>query len=267
MRRGVQTGIALIAVLWILALLTVLASVVAARSMSDRRSAQRLIEASNAQLLADSGIRLFVLHLMSSSVAEASSNIGRSTPISVFEQTVNVDASLEAGRADLNTVSPQMLRAVLEAGGLDAQQVSALSEQILQRRLGNDASAATAAGQGSFQAVSDVRAIQGGSLLSDELLDAFTVYSRLRDPEQAGAPPLVQRALRNLNAINDAKSMDGNESPQIATSATASPVVIGQMLRLRACVQSMAVPICRTAIVRLTGSTGKPLQIFAWTFS
>jgi len=108
--------------------------------------------------------------------------------------------------------------------------------------------------------------VLGADDAKPEMLDALTVYSHLRTPVRNAANEPVLRAL----AWADEHHLGGH--PWLANGESAAaggtlvePVsLVGEVLRLRACVEGTDVRLCRLAIGRPTGHFEKPFQVFLW---
>ena len=80
------------------------------------------------------------------------------------------------------------------------------------------------------------------------------------------APAAVRRALMWADRRQSGGHRWLTDEPQIgAGSLAADPTaLIGEVLRVQACLRGSAAVRCRVATVRLTGNINKPLQVFEW---
>lgn len=265
-------GLALIAVLGVLALLTVLAlgaaDLVRKRGYSTRTS---IGQTQNAEY-ADSAIRLALLEI-SDPIADGGSSIPNRLEVEVFQNKIPVEISWEAGRIDLNAADDLLLYAYFASHGLSDSEAHGLAARVLDWRDADDdrsfdgaeTNEYLARGQfgprnAPFESVSEVREVLGGESLSDELLDGLTVYSRSRNVRPSVAPEGVIEALRWAQAhkLGDREWIDAGVNAQVAPASAA-----GEVIRLRACVKEKA-EVCRVAIMRITGSREHPALIYAW---
>jgi type II secretory pathway component PulK len=263
-------GMALVTVLWVLSILTMWASVIAGRSMSERRSVARLIEATNTSLAADSAIRLELLRIGASRGHQVASGSEWQT-VRLHEATVKVSVALENGRVDINHAPAELIAAVIEAGGVKSEAARALADEITAWRSADGTAGAGPSTRddvalteysprkGPFESVGEVRQVPGGASLSEEILDGFTVYSHSAEPEANAGPPLVQRATELWRGKSNLSLATASFNPQPTNRRLA-----GEVIHLRACVQLRDSTFCRVAIARVTGAASPLAQMFAW---
>ena len=114
--RTRSKGIALIAVLWLVAVLSLLAATSAVLSKSSRREAIGIADVERLDLLADSAIRLTLLKIIAAPRTRSES-ISLNSQLSIFDVSVSVTIELENGRIDLNTADDDLLFAFFVANG------------------------------------------------------------------------------------------------------------------------------------------------------
>jgi general secretion pathway protein K len=227
------------------------------------------------QELADSAIRLAILEL-SSPASQAASRGVTGRAFDIFNRSIAVGLDYESGRVDLNAAPLDLLTAVFAGNQFSEVAARELADRITDWRDADDERAAHGAERseylqagrtsgprnGSFESVPELAQVLGLERLNDELLDAFTVYSHSTSVREDTAPPVVMRAL----SWADAQQFGGHRwltgEPRAAQFEQARSLA-GEAVRLRACVPSIAA-LCRVAIVRFTGSTQRPVQVFAW---
>ena len=278
--RSSTTGVALIAVLWLVGLLTLLASACAAISVSHRRAAQRLAERVALETSADSAIRVAALRIIAPAAGQpltASDNIQLEMPAG----PATVIIQRERGHIDLNTAEEDLIFATFAANGWQVPQARAMAARIADwtdtddepRKDGAEAADYTAAGRpygprnGPFESVEELRQVLGSEDIKPALFEAFTVYTHDRVPSGVMSEP-VRRALEYADKqhLGDhAWLPQGAGSTQSAGAAQeAGRTFVGEVLRVRACVGHEGAQRCRLAIVRVTGSSQHPLQIYSW---
>jgi type II secretory pathway component PulK len=234
-------GLALITVLWLISLLTLLATAVLAITRNHGRISSRTAQIAAAEIVADSAIRFTLLQINAPLNDGQPLEFSANWPLKLFDQTVNVEIEREAGRVDLNSTDASLLAAVFMAGGIDAGQSASFASRIIDWRH-----------TAPFETVGELRQVPGLADLKAEVLDAFTVYST-RSPTIVleFAHPLVRVALNRLT------------NPPV--SATTGPqLLIGQVARIRTCASKDVVKRCRVAIARVTGNRQKPFMIYSW---
>ena len=117
-RRTRQRGVALVAVLLLVAGLIAIATAVVTLSASQRRAAQRAYEADARRELLDSGLRVALAEISFGKVEGPFWHPRQPRIVSVGGKRVEVTLEREAGRIDLNTADEKYLVAALVTSGL-----------------------------------------------------------------------------------------------------------------------------------------------------
>lgn len=182
-----QRGVALLLVLWALALLSLLLGTLVLMVRQETRLALWQREHTQALLAAEAGIELAVRG--SGDPAQRSRWVadGREQPL-LFDRTrLRVSVRSERGKLDLNSASPDDIAKVAQALGGSAGQARVLAQSLTARRT---------AGRAPFQALEELRQVPGVSAaLYRQLLPELTLFSGLESPEPAFASPGLRRAL------------------------------------------------------------------------
>jgi general secretion pathway protein K len=275
-----EAGIALITVLLLLALLTILATAVQTLSVSQRRAVERFSEAARDDVLADSALRLVLVEL--SAPKTQKDPLDWSTPrrLELFHRAIEVEIERDAGRIDLNTADPKLLFAFFAANGWTEERALSLVARIEdwkdvddnRRNGGAETADYTAAGRsygprnGPFESVDELRQVLGGEDFTPELLESMTVFSHLRVPVQNAVKVPVMRALSwaDQHRLGNHPWLTSGDA-EVSTHPIAGPTsLIGEVIRLRACLSGKRARRCRVAIVRPTGHFERPYQVFLW---
>jgi general secretion pathway protein K len=275
-RQG-EAGLALVAVLGIIVLLSLLAASVLDITRRHGQLIQRSIEASQAQETADSAIRLVLRDLIVQVRSDGAGWPASPRSVDVFGRPIAITVQFEAGRVDVNFADRDTIFAVLAANGVPEAAASALASRVLDWRDPDDAAGPEGAERrdydragrvvgprnAPFESVSELSLVLGFNDVPATLLGAFTVHSHLRRVRQSDAVPPVERALRWA----DQRELAGRrwltrENASEAYRASGRPLA-GETLRISACLK-VAPRACREGIVRLTGSAISPLQILSW---
>lgn len=266
-----QHGAALVAVLCLVGVLVILAAGVLAAARRHAHLARNSFELVEKQALADSAIRLAMLDLGVTTGQNA--GISQQRAYEVFGQFLPVDIEDETGRIDLNAAGRGLLTAVFAANDFKESAAVALADRILDWRDADDEQSAHGAERhdyrladrtdgprnAPFETVGELRQVLGSERLTEELLDAFTVYTHSPVPSQAHASAVVTRALHWA----DARQVDGHRwLPELSPAGQSDHDSnwAGKVVRLKTCVKQL----CRIAIVRITGNSQSPVQVFAW---
>lgn len=238
---------ALVGVLAVVSLLTVLAVGALEATRRYGQLAHRSFEVAQASELADSAIRLAILEFAAPPLQTAASSPPSTLTVRVFGRPLAVQIEREARRVDLNAADESVLAARLASKGMEEAEARALAGRIVDwrdtddeaRRHGAERTEYRRAGRNSgprndaFESISELRQVLGAETLTDETLDAFTVYSQTSEPQAQGFP----------------------ESGAIA----------GEVARLLACATVERTNVCRIAIVRFTGNRVQPTLVYSWS--
>ena len=132
--KSTQSGIALIAVLWVTAFLTIIASTVAFQSRSSLQMTKNRIDMLEVKQAAEGAILLTVADLIN-----APENLGALThggigQFMVADVEVEIRLYDESGKIDLNTAPAQILQALLIELGVDESTSASIANAILDWR-------------------------------------------------------------------------------------------------------------------------------------
>jgi general secretion pathway protein K len=278
-----EGGVALIAVLWLVSLLTLLATAVVTLSVTQRRTVQRYVETVQADMTEDSAIRVALLQLINPPERAVAAPIGTQT-LKILDSSVDVTLELEAGRIDLNTADPDLLVALFAANGWTERAARSMVARIQDwrdpddetREQGAESREYRAAGlsyeprNANFESVDELRQVLGSEAISEELLDSLTVYAHSTGCVESIAKAAAKRALtwadeRQLGGhrwLPENATATGSAAP--ASFATRS--LAGEVIRVRACMStgSGAASRCRGLVARITGKASTPLEVFEW---
>jgi general secretion pathway protein K len=138
MRRAAEKGIALIAVLWILALLSTIAASIAWETRTDARIARNMADNAAARSAADAGIQRAILDLAASPTpptqAKKFQADGKTFSWPFADGTVYLTIQDEASKIDLNQAPEALLVALFGSNGVDADKAKALAAAIVDFR-------------------------------------------------------------------------------------------------------------------------------------
>ena len=220
-------GIALITVLWVLVLLSLIAAGFSRTTRTDVGLARNRVENAKAEALAEAGVNLAVLKLLSGVPAERWRADGSVYGWRFGGGEILIEVRDEGGKIDLNAAPPELLAALFAAAGLTPDEATALADAVADYRDTDDFRRTSGAedddyesaelGYGAkdapFELIEELQQVIGmpGDLYS-EVAEAITVYTRRPRPQEALAPPLVVAALagtQDLEADPEALSEAG----------------------------------------------------------
>ncbi len=208
-RRIAQSGIALIAVLWVMVVLAALAASFSTSTRTEVNLARNMAEAASAEAIADAAVARAAGGLVVP-VSEG----GLRTDQTIYAWpfgggTARFAISDEGGKIDLNLAARSLLRALFDVVGVAGREAEALADAIVTYRGGGagDASAADNSGEDEtdftgntgdtpFAVLEELQQVPGmtGEIYR-KIAPAMTVYSDQPDPDAKAALPPVREAL------------------------------------------------------------------------
>ncbi len=188
-----ERGFALLLVIWVVALLAVLAAGVAADSSSEAMIARNRMDAAQARALADSGVTLAILGVLDPNPATRWPADGRVRKVRFAKGSIAITLQDEGGKIDLNDAPIDLIVGLADEFALAPEIRAALLNGIAERRddfkaaaappparfyLGADSYAADIAGW-PFADPSELQLLPGVTRAAyDRLLPYLTVYSQ-----------------------------------------------------------------------------------------
>ena len=211
--RHCESGVALIAVLWILAVLTVVATGIAAQTRTEQRLARNLIASEQAYHAAEGGI-YYAMYQLSNSQGSGGDKLSLlDSSLRIGSATVNTEVRDERGKIDLNAAPDVLIRGLIQAAGVEMDEASRLTDAILDwrdadslRRLhgAEDADYRLAdlrheAKDAEFDSVDELQRVLGmRPELFEVLRDAFTTQTHAPEINPMGASSLVLAAIPGM---------------------------------------------------------------------
>ena len=284
---GGRRGIALLAVLWVLTLLALMAASFMRTTRSETSLARNLIESAKAEGLADAGVELAVARLL-----QPVGGGGWILDDTVHELVLDdgearVTIADEAGKIDLNGAREGLLQALFRAAGVDGVDSTALAHAIIDfrdpdslRQLHGaedddyaEAGYSHGAKDSPFEIVEELQQVKGmTAALYAEVAPAFTVHSRRPLPNDRTAPPLVSAALAGRTGGDPEIDPATSGQTGAETAAAQSGAVARAAQRSRIATYSVhaegrtagGAVFARDAILRLRGNAGTPYLVLSW---
>ncbi|WP_232821259.1 type II secretion system minor pseudopilin [Oceanimonas marisflavi] len=133
-----QRGIALVSVLWLLLLLTVLASGLSVNSRNQARQSGNIASATRLQQGADAGLQLALLALAQAADQQPWLADGSPYVVPFDDMEVYVALFNDSGRIDLNSAGPELLDGLLATVEPDDDLRARLTDAIMDWRDGDD---------------------------------------------------------------------------------------------------------------------------------
>ena len=214
-RVAQQSGVALIAVLWVLALMTLMGASVATSVRTETAVSRNLVQALVARQAGEGAVQLAVLHLLRLTTDEQWRSDGTAYPVRVGATEVRVRIWDEAGKIDLNAAPVELLQGLFRAVSVDQDTADRLADAVLDWRDADDLRRLHGAEDGDYAAaglpygakdarfdtVGELRLVLG---ITPEIFDAVrgavTVYHRHAWVNPAAASREVLLAIPGVHA-------------------------------------------------------------------
>jgi general secretion pathway protein K len=212
-----QRGFILVAVLWLLALLTVLAGAMTYSSRQATRGMASLVGAAQARHIADGAVQLAMYNLMSRTSSDRLLADGETFEIIVPGGRAVVTVSDESGRIDINRADTTLLQRLFVALELPEDQARSLADAIVDFRDSDDlrssygaedddyedAGLASGAKDEPFTDVAELRQVLGiDEPLYLVIKPNVTIYTDSSTVNPDVAPLLVLRAISDDSVEN-----------------------------------------------------------------
>lgn len=284
-----QRGVALVLVLWVLALLTVIAGSYSFAMRTEAALAQNLVATAQARALADGAVHRGLYELLRPETDSAKwKPDGKIHEWASGEAKIGVMMTGESGKIDLNTASDALLKGLFRSAGLGEEESMALLDAILdwrdpddlRRPNGAELADYVAAGSkyvpsnASFEMLEELQQVKGMSpALYRRLRGALTIFSGQPGINPALAPRQALLAIPGVDAAQvDAyiaqrqEYIDSSQPPPpfppASGFASAGP---GAAFSLRAEAKlGSGGFFVREAVVGLTQDRKHPFRILSW---
>lgn len=285
--RERERGIALLVVIWVLALLTVLIVGFSGDARTELLLARNHYESAGARAIADAGVSLAIFGVLDPVPETQWLADGRSRTLRYGDGTIRVSVQDEGGKIDLNAAAPEFLAGLLRtAGGLNAADAAALAQAIDEWRQPKQQAAAPRGRRGAartmvrqqanaFRVIEDLRLVPGVSReIYDRVAPFVTVYSGVGDIDPLTAPPEVLRSLPDVSAADIANFLSARERlgpvpGQLPPLNGAAGGMLAHRVLQNATVISEGktaggTSFTRAAVVSLSADPSAPYSILSW---
>lgn len=262
-----QHGIALVMVLWLLVLMTVIASSHSRNIRTETRLASNHVESGKARSLAEAGLYHAIMEMLVSDNDQRWAVNGSINRIHFDDGAAAISIRDTRGLVDINTISGAVLDSVLEGAGVeDEKQRQALVDATLDWRDEDKlkhlhgaedddyhhAGLKWAARDGLFTSVEEFRYVLGmTNPLFEQLAPYLTVFSGEQNVNLEFAPPWLVGVLSNDRSIpepGNSKPDGGDSTFQITVQATTTNRTTASL----------------SAVVRIASRSDKPYRILSW---
>jgi general secretion pathway protein K len=255
-----ENGIALVSVLWIVALLSIVAAGMSANVRTESRMVANTIASTRALYIAEGSVDLAVLNLSVPQSLRWPTD-GSVQELEIENAAVRIAVFDEAGKIDLNFASAELLGGLLASAEVEAGQATLLVDAIMDwrdtddfRRLnGAEESDYYAAGldygpkDRKFESVDELRLVIGMNRgIFSKIAPALTVYSHQSGVNAEVASPQVKQI---LSALGNTERTRKGSVYTIHVESVVDQTIISQV----------------AAIVSVTQGIGRtPYQVLGW---
>ncbi|MGH8488750.1 MAG: general secretion pathway protein GspK [Gammaproteobacteria bacterium] len=291
---AMEQGLALVIVLWVVALLSIVAASLAFSMRTETTLAHDLVAQAQARALAEAGVYRGILELYNPDRLRRWRGDGSPHRVRLAGVPITVSLQDEAGKIDLNSAQRGLLDALLRTSGIEDERRDALLDAIedwrdpdtLRRLNGAEDQEYEAAGRtygakdATFNTVEELQQVLGVTArLYERLRPALTVHSHSAGIDDRMAPPEVLRALllsgedRDLEEVlarrRDAAVAEPGQNPRDALAPVIDARFVvpsnGVIYTVRA--EARLPPQTRASIaatIKLAQGSGKPYTVLTW---
>jgi len=216
-----EGGIALVIVLWLIVLMSVIASGHSRNVRLETQLASRHVDAASVRHIAEAAVELTVLQLLTAGRARQGIPTGDWQSLSVFDHETSVSVRHVDGLVDLNAAGDRLLATLFASAGADAQDARRLAAAVQDWR---DADSIARAGgaetddyrglglpwgvsNGRFRRIDELRYVLGMTNdLFSKVAPLITVHSGRAGVDISEAPEALVAALAESGLPTDSRS-------------------------------------------------------------
>jgi general secretion pathway protein K len=275
MRLGDQRGIALVAVLWVVAIMALVAAVFMRETRTEIALTRNLAEDAKAEALAEAGVNRAILVLLGLDDSIAWRADGTPFAFEYGGGIVQVSMQDEGGKIDLNRAGDAVLQGLFTSLGVNQDAAQHLVDAIADFRDADGLKHVNGAEDAEYaRAGLPYDAKDAPFAATEELLQVFgmtpeiyarvaplvTVYSPRRDVNLATAPPAVLAALPYLSPDRARSILEQRAANQGANRRF-------RVLAVTVLVEATTAEggrVTREVVLRRSGSGARPFDIVKW---
>lgn len=266
--RRRQRGFALVAVLWGVAILSLIAAVMLSGARTTALLDRNVWNATRAGAADDAAVNLAVLALMDDRSDRQPRVDGTAWPITFDGVKVRIRIQDEAGRINPNYVDRDVLVSLFASVGVARDDAQRLADAVIARRPPPSQTGGPTAR--TFRGLSDLLSVKG---MTPELLarirPAITVFGQGNGVNVNVAPRATLRALPDMTeaAIADALKQREDARAQarlLPPTSGSRPAGAGSVFTITAEARVNGARVVREAVVQFTGDDAKPYAFIAW---
>lgn len=281
-RRG-EKGIALVSVLWVLAILSVMAAAALSTGRLFAILERNNVRTALADSVADAGVARAVLGLLDNRPEMRWRVDGMPQTFAFAGGPVQVTVQDELGKFDLNAIDEGQFKSLFMSGGMSDEPAAKLAARAIAWR--SEASESSSAAPpskthtpryGPYQSVDEIKLLDG---MTEEVFQtiepALTVYSKRPtiDPEVAPREALlalpgvdrkrIEEILEARVTGESASESEGNSSARVGVLDINMPLS-GRVFTITVLAEHQGAQARRVAVVQLTPDGAQPYLILDW---
>lgn len=276
-------GIALVSVVWVVALLSLIVLALVRGSRTEVLSTRIALERVQVEALAEAGVNRAILGLLELMDEERWKPDGVAHKWEYSNSQIAISVTDESGKIDINTAPVELLTSLFLAAGQDERTAQTLGDSIadwrdedrLVRVNGAEERQYRRAGRGyrprngAFQSVGELRDVLG---MTDELFACIsphlTVFSHMPAPASFYSSGLIKSAMNLRERSKDLAKQTG----PVAMEPTGIGSFAGRALTIRTQVpqrnsHDSEKEIALQAVIRLTGNPRDPYWVLDWNYA
>ena len=275
MQGGDQRGVALIAVLWVVAILALVAAVFMREARTEIALTRNLAEDAKAEALAEAGVNRAILVLLGVDDSIPWRVDGTPFAFAYGGGTVQVSIQDEGGKIDLNRAGDDVLQGLFTSVGVSKEAAQHLVDAIADFRDADELKHANGAEDADYaRAGLPYDAKDAPFAATEELLQVYgmtpdvyarvapyvTVYSPRRDVNVATAPAAVLGALPYLSP-DRARSILAQRAAEEGSGRRFRVIAVTVLVEATTAEGGR---VTREAVLRRSGSAAQPFDVVKW---
>jgi general secretion pathway protein K len=259
--RHTQRGLALVSVLWGVAILSIIAAAMVTSSLSTAYVGRNVWNATRGATLDEAAINRTILSLMDQRPGHQPAVDGTSRLLRFDSQQVRVWVQDESGRININFADKGTLQSLVVSAGAGQDKAEALADRIVALHSPNSALPGNTI---AFHTTDELLAVPGMSAaLYARILPLITVFGRTGSVNTQAAPRAVLLALPGATA-NSVADILRDRAQQRAANASTPLNTSGGTFAITAEAHVEGARTIRAAVVQFTGDETKPYWFLSW---
>lgn len=262
--RHAERGLALVSVLWGVAILSVIAAAMVTASLTTAYVGRNVWNAARGATLDEAAINRTILALMDGRPGRQPRADGIASTLHFDGAPVRVWVQDESGRININFADEETLKSLFQSAGLERDAAAALSEHVIAARRPANLQPTNTASI-AFRTADALLAMPGMTTdLYGRIAPLITVYGHNGTVNTGVAPRAVLLALPGATASDVADTLRQREAARAANPPAAALATANATFMIAAESQVDGARAVRVAVVQFTGDERKPYWFLFW---